>query len=307
MLATKRLSAKRRSGLARREAMEGYLFMLPWLLGFIVFTIGPIIASFGISLTDWQVGLRSNYIGLGNYAYMVAEDKLFWQSLKVTANYSVLALPPGIVLALTMALLLNQKVRGVSLFRTIYYLPAVTSGVAVAFLWMWILNNHFGLLNWFLSLLGVKGVGWLVETRSALPALAIMSLWGAGGLMILYLSSLQAIPTELYEAAKIDGANAFHQFLHVTIPMLTPTILFNVVVGIIGVFQTFTVAWIMTGGGPNFATHFYVLHLYNNAFGYARMGYACALAWALFVIVLILSAAVLRSSQYWVFYAGERE
>ena len=174
-------------------------------------------------------------------------------------------------------------------------------------LWAWIFNNEFGLLNWALDLVGIRGPAWLLDTRTALPALALMSLWGAGSLMIIYLSSLQAIPQELYEAAEIDGANGIRKFTHVTIPMLTPTILFNLVSGIIGVFQTFTSAWIMTQGGPNYATYFYVLHLYNNAFKYARMGYASALAWVLFVIVLALSAVVLRSSPYWVFYAGERE
>jgi multiple sugar transport system permease protein len=297
----------RRSGLARREAIEGYLFLLPWILGFLFFTVGPIIASLGISLTDWQIGLPSRFIGLDNYVRMVTNDKLFWQSLKVTAIYSLLALPPGVVLALLMALLLNQKVVGIDLFRTIYYLPAVTSGVAVSLLWAWIFNNQFGVLNWLLSQVGLQGPAWLLDPQWALPAFAIMSLWGVGGLMIIYLASLQAIPPELYEAAQIDGANILRQFFHVTIPMLTPTILFNLVVGIIGVFQTFTASWIMTKGGPNYATYFYVLHIYNNAFSGTRMGYACALAWVLFLIVLVLTGAVLRSSQYWVFYAGERE
>jgi len=218
-----------------------------------------------------------------------------------------MALPSGIVVALSMALLLNQKVRGLGIFRTIYYLPSVTSGVAVSFLWLWILNNQYGLLNWFLSLFGISSVGWLLVPQWALPALAVMGLWGAGGLMIIYLSSLQAIPAELYEAASLDGANAVQRFLNVTLPMLSPTIMFNVVTGIIGVFQTFTAAWIMTSGGPSFATYFYVVHLYYTAFQYARMGYACALAWVLFIIVLVLTALVLRSSHYWVFYAGERE
>jgi len=248
-----------------------------------------------------------NFVGLENYVQMFTKDNQFWKSIQVTALYSAMALPSGIVLALGMALLLNQKVAGISLFRTIYYLPAVTSGVAVALLWSWIFNSEFGVLNWLLGLFGIEGPAWLLDPTWALPAFAIMSLWGAGGLMIIYLASLQGIPAALYEAAQIDGANALRRFRHITIPMLTPTILFNLVVGIIAVFQTFTNAWIMTKGGPNYATYFYVLHLFNNAFGYARMGYASALAWILFIIVLILTAAVLRSSQYWVFYAGEKE
>ncbi len=293
--------------IARRETIEGYLFLLPWILGFLFFTAGPIIASFAISLTDWQIGLPSKFIGLGNYNRIFTGDKLFWQSLKVTGVYALMALPSGIIVALGMALLLNQKARGINLFRTIFYLPAVTSGVAVALLWAWIFNNQFGVLNWLLSKVGVQGPAWLLDTQWALPAFALMSLWGAGGLMIIYLSSLQAIPVELYEAAKIDGANPIRRMFHITLPMLTPTILFNLVTGLIGVFQTFTAAWIMTKGGPNYATYFYVLHIYNNAFAGTRFGYASALAWVLFLIVLILTAAVLRSSQYWVFYAGEKE
>ena len=293
--------------MGQREAIEGYLFLLPWLLGFLLLTLGPVLASLSLSFTDWQVGLRINFVGLDNYVQMFTKDNQFWKSLQVTAVYSVMALPTGIIVALGMALLLNQQIAGISLFRTIYYLPAVTSGVAVALLWSWIFNSEFGVLNWLLSLVGIEGPAWLLDPAWALPALAIMSLWGAGALMIIYLASLQAIPPSLYEAAQIDGANAFSQFRHITIPMLTPTILFNLVVGIIAVFQTFTNAWIMTKGGPSYATYFYVLHLFNNAFGYARMGYASALAWVLFVIVLILTAVVLRSSHYWVFYAGEKE
>jgi multiple sugar transport system permease protein len=297
----------RRGGLARREAIEGYLFLLPWILGFLFFTVGPILASLALSFTDWEVGLQMRFIGLGNFVQMFTQDSIFWKSLQVTASYAAMALPAGIVVALSMALLLNQKVSGIGVFRTIYYLPAIVSGVPVALLWAWIFNSEFGMLNWALDLVGIQGPAWLLETSTALPALAVMSLWGAGSLMIIYLASLQAIPKELYEAAEIDGANAVRKFVSVTIPMLTPTILFNLVIGIIGVFQTFTAAWIMTGGGPSYATYFYVLHLYNNAFKYARMGYASALAWVLFLIVLVLSAVVLRSSPYWVFYAGERE
>jgi multiple sugar transport system permease protein len=218
-----------------------------------------------------------------------------------------MALPSGILVALTMALLLNQKVVGINFFRTVYYLPAVTSGVAVALLWAWIFNNQFGVLNWLLSKVGIQGPAWLLDPQWALPAFALMNLWSAGGLMIIYLASLQAIPVELYEAAKIDGATVIRRLFHITLPMLTPTILFNLVTGLIGVFQTFTASWIMTKGGPSYATYFYVLHLYNNAFAGTRLGYASALAWVLFLIVLVLTGVVLRSSQYWVFYAGEKE
>ncbi len=304
MTASLQRSSSRR---ARRETLEAHLFLLPWTLGFLVLTIGPILASLGLSFTDWQVGLGLKFIGFQNFVTMFTEDDQFRKSLSVTFNYSAMALPTGIVVALMMAMLLNQNVPAIGVFRTIYYLPAVTSGVAVAMLWAWIFNGEFGLLNWALDRVGIEGPAWLLSTTWALPALAVMSLWGAGALMIIYLASLQAIPGNLYEAAQIDGANTVRQFFHVTIPMLTPTILFNLVVGIIAVFQTFTNAYIMTRGGPSFATYFYVLHLYNNAFGYARMGYASALAWVLFLIVLLLTLVVLRSSQYWVFYSGERE
>mgnify|MGYP005853721501 CR=1 FL=1 len=295
------------SRMARREAIEGYVFLLPWIAGFLIFTAGPIVASFVLSLTEWDILTPPQWNGLGNYAAMLFEDRLFWQSLKVTVVYAASFIPIGLVLSLLVALLMNQKVPGITVFRTIYYLPSVVSGVAVALLWAWVFNQRFGVLNSLLWLLGIEGPDWLVDERTALMAFVIMGLWGIGGGMIIKLAALQGIPTELYEAAHIDGANWWHRFWAVTIPMITPVLFLNLVTGIIGTLQIFTTAFVMTMGGPNYATYFFALHLYLNAFQYFRMGYAAALAWFLFLVILFLTLLVFKSSQYWVYYAGERE
>jgi len=204
-----------------------------------------------------------------------------------------------------LALLLNQPIKGLPMWRTVYYLPAVVSGVAVALLWQWIFNTDFGLANWILGLVGIKGPSWLLDAHWALPALIVMSLWGVGGGMIINLAGLQGVPTQLYESAEIDGAGATGRFWHITVPMVSPVIFFNLVMGIIGALQTFTQAFIMTNGGPREATYFFMLHLYNNAFLYLKMGYAAALAWVLFFYILLLSLLVIRSSAAWVYYEGE--
>jgi multiple sugar transport system permease protein len=232
-------------------------------------------------------------------------DPFFWQSLRVTVTYTVLAVPLGLVAGLAVAMLLNQKIKGLSIYRTIYYLPSLVGGVAVSLLWMWIFNPQFGVLNWLLSLVGIKGPQWIFSQHWVIPSFVLMSLWGIGGGMIIYLAGLQGIPTDLYDAAAIDGAGSVRTFRSVTLPMLTPVLFFNLVIGIIGSFQIFTQAFVMTSGGPNNASLFYVLYLYQNAFQYFYMGYASALAWVLFLIVVVLTALVFRSSPMWVFYEGE--
>lgn len=291
---------------ARRETRDFYLMISPWLLGLLMFVLGPMIASLVLSFTRWDLLSPPQFVGLDNYEKMI-EDPLFWQSLKVTAIYTGVYVPIELVGGLLLAMLMNQKLRFRSVFRTIYYLPSVLPGVAFVVVWMWILHPDVGLINRLLSLFGLQGPRWLVDPDWALAALLMMSVWGLGRSMVIYLGSLQGIPTHLYEAAAIDGATGWQSFWRVTLPMLTPTILFNLVLSIISTFQSFTSAFVATGGGPLDSTLFFVLYLYQQAFQRFSMGYASALAWVLFVIILILTWIVLRSSDRWVFYSGVRQ
>lgn len=289
---------------ATREKLDGYLFILPWILGFLFFTIGPMIASLYFSFTDYSLLEASHWVGLDNFRKLFGTDPKFGISLSVTFRYSLASVPLGLVLALLVALLLNQKVPGIRFYRTAFYLPSLLGGVALTLIWMWIFSPAYGLLNAFLRMFGIEGPLWFQSQTWALPGLVIMSLWGVGARMIIFLAGLQNIPDHLYEAAEIDGAGTYRQFWHVTVPMLTPTIFFNLVMGIIGSLQTFAQAFIATQGGPNNATLFYALYLYQNAFQYFEMGYASAMAWILFAIILALTLIVIRSSPLWVFYEG---
>ena len=285
-----------------RRTIEGYIFISPWIIGFLIFTAGALVGSFGISLTKWSMIGTPEFIGLGNFDYMI-NDKFFWQSLKVTLYY-LLNVPLNLMIGLLLAILLNQKIRGMSVFRTVFYLPSVTAGVAVSLLWMWIFNPRFGVINVMLSKIGIAGPSWLGSETWAMPALIIMSIWGVGGSMLIYLGALQGIPTHLYEAATLDGAGAWRKFLNITLPMVTPVLLLNMIMGVIVSFQVFTQAFIMTEGGPNYATLFYVLYLYQQAFQWFNMGYASALAWVLFVIILFFTFIIFRTSSRWVYYEG---
>ncbi len=296
---------KKRIPLSLREARTAYLLIGPWIVGFIVFTLGPMVASLIFSFTDYSVVASPKFVGLKNFIEMFSDDYRFWLSLRVTFKYAIFAIPMGLILGLLLALLLNTKVPGISLWRTLYYTPSVISGVAVAILWAYLFNPQYGLINWLLSLINIKGPGWLNSPDWALWALIIMSLWGVGGGMIIYLAGLQGIPTALYEAAEVDGATKIRQFFSITLPLITPVLFYNLVTGIIATFQIFTTVYVMTAGGPVESTLFYNLYLYNNAFRYLRMGYASALAWILFIIVLVLTLLVFRSSAMWVYYEGE--
>ena len=286
------------------ETLNAWIFVLPWILGFFLFTGGPILASLVISFTHWDIVNPPQWAGLANYESMLS-DPLFFQSLKVTTMYALVAVPLQIVVGLFVAILLNTKIRLIGVYRTLFYLPAVLPIVSVAVMWRWILSRDWGLINWFLSLFGVYGPGWLSEPEWALPALILMSLWGVGAGMLIYLAGLQGIPTDLYEAAKVDGAGPWAQFLYVTLPMISPVILFQLVVGLIAAFQVFAQPFIMTQGGPQNATLFYLLHLFRNAFEFFRMGYASALSWVLFMYIAILTMLIFRFSAAWVFYEGE--
>ncbi len=297
----------RMSPMAKREERYFYLCISPWIAGFLIFTAGPIVASLFFSFCNYDVVTPPNWVGIQNYKRLIS-DPLFWQSLKVTSYFSLASVPLGIILSLIIAILLNQNIKGLTWFRTIYYMPSVISGVAVALLWMWIFNPEFGVLNFLLwELFHIQGPAWLMSEEWVIPALIIMSLWGIGGDIVIYLAGLQGIPTELYEAAEIDGANSFNKFLNITIPMMSPVLLFTLIMGIINSFQVFTQAYVMTRGGPHYASLFYVLYIYQNAFQFFSMGYASALSWILFLIILALTFLIFKSSPLWVYYESTRE
>jgi multiple sugar transport system permease protein len=287
----------------QRESLMGYLFLSPWILGFVVFLAGPMIASFYLSFTQYKVIKAPLWVGLANYQRMFT-DELFYHSLKVTVVYTAISVPLGIAAALGVAVLLNQKIVASGLFRTIFYLPSIISGVAVAIVFAWIFNFRFGILNYLLSLVGIPGPNWLGSPRWALWAFVLMSLWGIGGNVVIFLAALQGVPQSLYEAAEIDGAGSWQRFWSITLPMISPALLFVFIMGVIGTFQTFTQSYIMTGGGPANATLFYLLYLYKNAFNWFEMGYASAMAWILFLIIMACTLILLRSSTLWVHYEG---
>ncbi len=292
---------KRLSKLRRQESKAFYAFISPWLIGFILFTGGPIIASLYFSLTNYTVISEPEFIGFENYKALSA-DPLFWTSLYNTLYYAVFYVPLGIIIAFLLAVLLNQKVRGIAIYRTIYYLPSIVPAVASAILWIWLLNPQWGLINTGLRLIGIEGPGWLTSEQWSKPGIVLMSLWGIGPWMIIYLASLQGVPEQLYEAAQIDGATNIQSFFRITVPLMTPAIFFTSVTGLIGAFQVFTQAYIMTNGGPVNSTLFYALYLFRNAFNYLKMGYASSMAWILFLITFILTIIQFRLAREWVFY-----
>jgi len=303
----KKTSGWNRLSLTRKEAIFGYIFILPWLIGFFALRLGPMIASFFLSFTEYAIISSPHFIGLANFVKMFTDDPSFLDSLRVTLTYAIFAIPIGMAISLAIAMLLNQKVPGVTVWRTIYYLPSVVSGVAVSTLWVWLFHSQFGLINLALGVIGIQGPAWLRDPDWALIALIIMSFWSIGGGMVINLAGLQGIPTELYEAASIDGANAWQRFWRVTIPMLSPVLFFNLIMGVIDTFQYFTNAYVMTNGGPGRSTLFYNLYLFQNAFRYYKMGYASALAWVMFLIILVLTLSIFKSSPYWVYYEGLRK
>lgn len=297
-----RARAQRRRRL--KQLMKGLLFISPWIVGFLAFSLYPIAASFYYSLTAYSVLKEPKFIGLGNYSTMFFDDNLFWVSLYNTVYYTVGAVGLGTIAAIGMAMLLNMKVRGQAFYRTIFYLPSITPVVAASIVWLWIFNSQYGMANSVLRFFGIEPIGWLSSPTWSKPSLILMALWGLGGAIVIYLAGLQDVPAELYEAAQIDGANGWQQIRNVTIPLLTPVILFNVVTGLIGAFQYFTQAYIMTNGGPGDTTLMYSLYLYRSAFEFFKMGYGSALAWFLLLVIMACTYVILRTSGEWVYYAG---
>ena len=287
----------------RMRRYLGYVFIAPWLIAFLAFDLVPTLSAFYYSFTDWNViAKRSNWIGLDNYREMFTDDRLYWKSVYNTLYYVAFSVPLGVVAGFVLALLLNTKVRFQGGFRTLFYLPAVVPTVAATMVWLWIFDTNNGILNWALGLVGIDPVRWLTSPDFSKPALIIMSLWSIGGGMVIYLAGLQNIPQDLYEAADVDGASGFSKLVNITIPLMTPTIFFNLLLGLIGSFQVFNAAFIMTGGGPVNSTRFYMLHLYEKAFQDSQMGYACAMAVLLFLVVLLITIFVNWTSKRWVFY-----
>jgi multiple sugar transport system permease protein len=295
------------SPLARRKALEGYLYIAPFLLGFLIFTAYPLLASLYLSFTNFNIISPPTWAGLENYQRAFSGDPQFWASLGRTGRYALLVVPIGIICSLLAAMLLNQGFKGTAFFRTIFFLPSITPVIASVLIWLWLLQPSIGVVNYLLSLIGVPGPPWVQSTTWAIPSLVILSLWNTAGgsRMIVFLAGLQGVPQELYEAAHIDGASGWQRFWNVTVPMISPTIFFNLVISVIGALSVFSVAYIGTQGGPAYATYFYVYHLYLSAFQYNLMGYASALAWIFLVIVLTLTVVQFTLQKRWVYYAGD--
>ncbi len=293
---------KKLSSLKSIRISPGWFFISPWLLGFLIFSAFPFIGSFYLSFCRYDILSSPQWVGFANYKQLFFHDPLFWKALYNTLIYTAFAVPLAITAGVGLALLLNTNIKGLSIYRTIFFLPSIVPMVASTILWIWILNPQMGLINTLLAQIGISGPPWLQSASWSKPSLIIMAVWGVGGSMVIYLAGLKDIPESLYEAAIVDGANRWQQMIHITLPMLTPVIFFNLVMGLIHSFQYFSQAYIMTSGGPADSTLFYCLYLFNRAFLYLNMGYASAMAWILFVIVLVITAFVFRSHTRWVHY-----
>lgn len=291
---------------ARRlhDALVAYAFILPWIIGFVVFIGGPIVASFGLSFFRWKMVAPPRFLGLTHYINMVTTDELFRIAIWVTFKFVVISVPIGQILALGLALLLNQRVRFLGFWRTAFYLPAVISGVAGSVIWMWMYHPELGIVNHGLQLLGLEGRNWLYDKPLVLGSLIVKSLWNIGVPMVIYLAALQGLPQRLYEAADIDGAGEMSKFFSITLPLISSAIFFNLVMGIITAVQTFAEPYVMTRGGPDNATLFLGLHLYNSAFSFWEMGYASAMAWIMFLLIFGLTVFQFRLANRWVYYEG---
>ena len=291
-----------------KEAISFYLFILPWAIGFLIFTVGPIVASLVLSFTRYDMILPAKFVGLNNYIELF-KDPLFYKSMTNTLYIVVFSVPLGMLAAFLMALLLNQKVWGMAGYRTAYYIPSIVPSVASAALWIYLLQPQWGLINGLLRSIGVKGPGWLASEAWSKPSIIMMMIWGCGGTMIIYLAALQDIPQSLYEACEIDGGNWWRKLTHVTLPLMTPTIFFTLVMNIIGTFQVFSAIFVLTDGmgGPMNSTLVYLIYVYRNAFTFFRMGYASAMAWVLFLIIMLLTLVQFKTASSWVYYEVESE
>ena len=292
-----------RHSLRRGEAIAGYLFLLPNVVGFLIFSSLPVLATLIISTLHWDLIRPPTFVALQNYQQMLFSDATFWTVLGNTSYYVVGTVPAGIVLSLLLALAMNAQIRGITIFRVIFFIPVISSSVAVAVMWQWLFNSDFGLINYALTSVGLRSIPWLSSTAWAMPAVIIMAIWKHLGYnMIIYLAGLQSIPPTLYEAAAIDGASRWNRFRFITVPLLTPTTFFILVISIINSFQVFDLAFILTRGGPGDATNTVVMYIYNQAFQFFQMGYAAAVAWVLFLIILAITLVQWRVQKQWVHY-----
>ncbi|MCX6049037.1 MAG: sugar ABC transporter permease [Chloroflexi bacterium] len=295
---------RRMSAARRRDWRDGLLLTSPFIIGVLFLWVGPMLYSLFLLTQDWDLITPPKFIGLGNFVRLW-NDPLVAKSLGNTAYYTFIGVPLQLIVAFGLALLLNQNVRGLPIYRTIYYLPSITPAVAFAVVWIQILNPEFGVLNNLLAIVGIQPIKWLFDPTWAKPAFILMSLWLVGFQMIIFLAGLQGVPKELHEAAAIDGANTWSRFWNVTLPIISPVLFFNLVIGIIGSFQIFTGSFIITKGGPQDSTLFVVLYIYRNAFEYFKMGYAVTLSWLLFLIIMIFTAIQFFFANRWVYYEGK--
>lgn len=295
----------------KKEALWFYLLVLPWLFGFVTLTLGPMIYSLFLSLTNWDLFTDPKFVGLDNYTNLFTKDDIFWKTVFNTLYYAFISVPLAMVFSLFIVYFLNRPIKGSAIYRTLYYIPATVPAVASALLFKWLLAPDAGMINRFLALFGIDGPAWLLEPAWVKPALILMSLWTVGASITLLMAGTKSIPSEFYEAAELDGASPSRQYFRITLPLLTPIIFFNLINGLIISLQIFTQIYIMTGsgganmGGPNNASMMIVPYLFNNAFRFYKMGYASAIAWILFVLVMLLTVLVFRSSSAWVYYETE--
>jgi len=288
---------------SRRALGRGLLFVAPWIIGFLAFTLYPFIMTFYYSFTKFDIVSSPKFIGLDNYRALF-HDHTFWHALYNTAYYTVLEVPFSTILAIGIAMLLNMRVRGVKVYRVIFFLPSVVPLVAGAILWLWLFNPTFGIVNSILNSIGIHGPGWMFSVAWSKPTFVLLGLWGIGTPMVIYLAALQGVPREMYEVAALEGASAWQRTRNITLPMISPAILFNVVLGLVACLQYFAQAYIITSGGPDNSTMFYALYLYYQAFRYLHLGFASAMAWILFVVVVALTLLLFRLSKRFVYYAG---
>ena len=302
------LAAKRMRNRKMRDQAAGWLFAAPAIIGFVVLTLLPMIFSLYWSMTDFNV-FRSvtNFVGLDNFRHMFSSSELYFKdALKATGYYSILNVPASILFSFSVALMLSSSIRGRGIFRSIFYLPSIIPAVASCMVWVWLLNQQYGLINTVLKAVGITPPGWIWDKKTVIPTLVMINLWSTGGTMVIFLAGIMSIPKVYYEALVMDGGNAFHKLVYITVPMVTPTIFFNSIMAIIGSLQVFTQGYIMTEGGPGNSSLFYVYYIYREGFQNANMGYACALAWLLFLVILVLTMIVLKTQNKWVYYADGR-
>jgi multiple sugar transport system permease protein len=288
----------------RRNLLLGLAFTSPWIVGFLVFVVFPILASLYFSFTDYDVIRAPRLVGLRNFTRLIQTDRLFWTALYNTAYFVLIGVPGSVLVGFILAVLLNRKMPFRPLARTVFFLPSIVPQVASALLWLWIFAPQYGLLNAYFQMVGKTSIPWLSDPALAKLSLILIHVWSSGGVMVIFLAALQDVPRHLYEAARIDGASWLHELWHVTVPMVTPAILFNLITGLIFGFQYFTFAWLLTGGGPVNSTEFYSMYLYRNAFVFFKMGYASAMAWILFLVVVVCTVLLFKSSARWAYYGG---